>query len=369
MSNYVTAIGLDVHARSISACAFDPMTGEVVRARFGYDPASVAEWALGFESPKAVYESGPRLPPLPRPARPRPRLRGGRRLQDAAPGRRPGRNDRRDADARQAPRLPQRRRGAGARRAHRGGPRPLPRARGRARRPAARQAAHVQVPARARPGVRRDDAGRATQVEPDRGVLGRWARSIEFGEADDAAACERYMDAVERCAEAKRELERKVEESAARPEWASVVDALCLVKGIDVASAFLLAAEAGDFSRFPTAPSFASWCWRSRSARAARPSRAAGSPARAAPTRGARSSRRRGTSRCRRGIPRSRGRATGSRRPCRGTPRSATAACRTGGRHVPGGQEAVRGELRDGPRDGLLGLGDSAHGPVAPAAP
>ena len=59
MSNYVTAIGLDVHARSISACAFDPMTGEVTRARFGYDPASVAEWALGFESPKAMYESGP----------------------------------------------------------------------------------------------------------------------------------------------------------------------------------------------------------------------------------------------------------------------------------------------------------------------
>ena len=59
MSNYVTAIGLDVHARSISACAFDPMTGEVARARFGYDPASVAEWVLGFESPKAVYESGP----------------------------------------------------------------------------------------------------------------------------------------------------------------------------------------------------------------------------------------------------------------------------------------------------------------------
>ena len=58
MFDYVTAIGLDVHARSISACAFDPMTGEVSRARFGYDPASVAEWALGFESPKAVYESG-----------------------------------------------------------------------------------------------------------------------------------------------------------------------------------------------------------------------------------------------------------------------------------------------------------------------
>ena len=79
----------------------------------------------------------------------------------------------------------------------------------------------------------------------------RWARSIEFGEADDAAAHGRYMDAVERCAEAERELERKVEEAASRPEWEPVVDALCLVKGIDVASAFLLAAEAGDFSRFP----------------------------------------------------------------------------------------------------------------------
>ena len=49
MSNYVTAIGLDVHARSIKACALNPMTGEVERASFGYDPASVAEWALSFE--------------------------------------------------------------------------------------------------------------------------------------------------------------------------------------------------------------------------------------------------------------------------------------------------------------------------------
>ena len=48
MSNYVTAIGLDVHARSIKACALNPMTGEVERASFGYDPASVAEWALGL---------------------------------------------------------------------------------------------------------------------------------------------------------------------------------------------------------------------------------------------------------------------------------------------------------------------------------
>ena len=58
MSNYVTAIGLDVHARSIKACTLNPMTGEIELTSFGYDPASVAEWALSFESSKAVYKSG-----------------------------------------------------------------------------------------------------------------------------------------------------------------------------------------------------------------------------------------------------------------------------------------------------------------------
>ena len=45
---YATAIGLDVHARSIKAFALNPMTGEFERASFGYDPASVAEWALDW---------------------------------------------------------------------------------------------------------------------------------------------------------------------------------------------------------------------------------------------------------------------------------------------------------------------------------
>ena len=56
---YITSIGLDVHARSVSACAFDPFTGEVAQRRVGTDAGEIAEWILGFESPKAVYESGP----------------------------------------------------------------------------------------------------------------------------------------------------------------------------------------------------------------------------------------------------------------------------------------------------------------------
>lgn len=56
---YITSIGLDAHARSVSACAFDPFTGEAAQRRFGTDAGEIAEWILGFESPKAVYESGP----------------------------------------------------------------------------------------------------------------------------------------------------------------------------------------------------------------------------------------------------------------------------------------------------------------------
>ncbi len=56
---HVTSIGLDVHARSVAAAAFNPFTGEVVHRDFGTDAAEIAEWALGFEEPRACYESGP----------------------------------------------------------------------------------------------------------------------------------------------------------------------------------------------------------------------------------------------------------------------------------------------------------------------
>lgn len=88
----------------------------------------------------------------------------------------------------------------------------------------------------------------------------RWADAIEFVEPDDAAAYEHYRDCVRRCEEARDALARRVAESAGRPEWKPAVDALRCVKGVDVATAFLLACEMGDPARFPSAPSFASWC-------------------------------------------------------------------------------------------------------------
>ena len=55
-----TFIGIDVHARSAAACAINGLTGEIERASFGagYTAAEIAEWALGFDSPAAVYEAG-----------------------------------------------------------------------------------------------------------------------------------------------------------------------------------------------------------------------------------------------------------------------------------------------------------------------
>lgn len=54
------SIGLDVHARSISAAAFAFGTGGAVQRTFGYGPDAVAAWAATLPQPAGcLYESGP----------------------------------------------------------------------------------------------------------------------------------------------------------------------------------------------------------------------------------------------------------------------------------------------------------------------
>ena len=60
LSSQRMSVGLDVHARSVVSAAIDERTGEVVRRRFGYDPAVVVEWVRSLPQPAAVtYEAGP----------------------------------------------------------------------------------------------------------------------------------------------------------------------------------------------------------------------------------------------------------------------------------------------------------------------
>ena len=55
-----TSVGLDVHARSVVACGIDDDTGEVFRARLAPDPEVIFGWLRGLPGPVAVvYEAGP----------------------------------------------------------------------------------------------------------------------------------------------------------------------------------------------------------------------------------------------------------------------------------------------------------------------
>lgn len=55
-----TFVGLDVHARSVVACAVDAVTGEVSRARLTPQFEELWRWLQGFAGPVAVaYEAGP----------------------------------------------------------------------------------------------------------------------------------------------------------------------------------------------------------------------------------------------------------------------------------------------------------------------
>ncbi|SNR76746.1 IS110 family transposase, partial [Blastococcus mobilis] len=55
-----TSVGLDVHARSVSATAIDGVTGELIKQRLVPDQEVVLDWVRGLPGPTAVaYEAGP----------------------------------------------------------------------------------------------------------------------------------------------------------------------------------------------------------------------------------------------------------------------------------------------------------------------
>lgn len=55
-----TSVGLDVHARSVVAAAIDNSTGELVRARLVPSSEEIVRWVLALPGPVAVaYEAGP----------------------------------------------------------------------------------------------------------------------------------------------------------------------------------------------------------------------------------------------------------------------------------------------------------------------
>lgn len=258
---YVTSIGLDVHARTISAAAFNLYTGEIVQKEFGAEAAPIAQWAKTFESPRCVYESGPTGWHL---ARELKALGVDCCVAAVSKMQKPAADKRRKNDRRDAAFL--------------------------ARMLATHNIVEVFVPSEEVEAARdlsralddaREDLQRARQrlskfllrrgyVFDETDALGRrrgtwtrahwaWIDSLSFvGAAQTTFG--RYVERARGATDDKAILEKEVRKLAATERWRDVVRALCTIKGIDEVSAFCLAAEAGCFSRFPTASEYASWC-------------------------------------------------------------------------------------------------------------
>ena len=262
MLNTTTFVGLDVHARSIKAVALDVMTGETKSATFAYDAAAVAEWVRSLDpAAKCVYESGVTGFDLQK------KLAAlgvdcvigavSKMIKPSADRKR--KNDRNDAGF-------------------------------LARMLSVGNVVEVWVPddgcEAARDLVRalddaRDDLRRCKQrlskfllrhglVFSETAPSGRrkgnwtaahwaWIRSISFPEKADDDVLAYYVDAVRQAAEEKKRLEGLVEAEASKPRWKKRVDSLRCLKGVDTMTAADLVFEAGEFSRFKSARSFAAW--------------------------------------------------------------------------------------------------------------
>ena len=262
MNNATTFVGLDVHARSIKACAFVPATGEVDRKSFGYEPGEVASWMQSLAQPaKCVYESGVTGFHLCRELR---AMGVDCVIGAVSKMHRPAADRGRKTDRRDAHFL--------------------------AVQLALGVVTEVHVPDPECEGARdltraladaRDDAVRAKQrlskfllrhgyVYDERNAAGqrkgRWTRDfwawvgrIDLGDPSAMATLDHYCERVRRADEEKAALEAKVKSLAKAPRWKPTCDALRCLKGIDAVTAVSIACEADGFSRFDKASGFAAW--------------------------------------------------------------------------------------------------------------
>lgn len=253
--HYSTSIGLDVHARSISASAFVWETGEVVSREFAYAPEEVAEWARSLPQPAGcLYESGPtgfdlkhRLDALGVPCH------VGAVTKMVRPSGDRVKTDRRDA------RFLSRLLAVGefvecwVPPAALEAARDLPRAREDARQDLMR-ARHQLSKLLLRHGLVWP-RGRAAWTKGHR----RWLRSIELPDPTAQLVLDDCVARVRGCEERRDRLDAAIARRAGEPDLAPTVRRLEFLRGVSLVTAFGLASEVGDFSRIPTARSFMSF--------------------------------------------------------------------------------------------------------------
>ena len=280
MSNATTFVGLDVHARSVKACAFVPETGETIRKSFGYEPGEIASWVSSLPQPaRCVYESGVTGFHLCRELN---AMGAACVIGAVSKMHKPAADRGRKTDRRDAQFL--------------------------AVQLALGVVTEVHVPDAECEGARdlaraladaRDDAVRAKQrlskfllrhglVYDERNAAGQrrnrwtgdfwaWVGRNDLGDAAAMATLDHYCERVREADAAKAALEAKVKSLAQQPRWKPTCDALKCLKGIDAVTAASIACEADGFARFATASGFAAWVgWCPPSTPAASPDSAAG---------------------------------------------------------------------------------------------
>lgn len=261
---YRTAVGLDVHARSIKASALDAETGEIKTMSFGYDPDSLAKWIRSFPSPvNCVYESGVTGNHLYRVLNDE----LGISCQIGAVSKmfRPPAEQGRKTDKRDSAFL--------------------------ARMLLAHNIVSVYVPdeycealrdlSRARDDCRiarntciqqlsqflirhgyiyneRTPKGRLKRAWGS-GAYEKWLNSIIFTQEADQEVFIYYRNAASESDVKLKELDARIVYYSNHSRYKPVIDALCTLKGVSLLSAFALATEIDDFARFKNGVHLSSW--------------------------------------------------------------------------------------------------------------
>ncbi|UNK45758.1 IS110 family transposase [Arthrobacter sulfonylureivorans] len=240
-----TFIGLDVHAVDVVGCALNPETGELVRKTLPPDPAVVLQWVRRFKPPvKAVYESGPTGYVL------------ARFLQEAGIDcvvaasskllRAPGdhvKTDRRDArvlaemlavGSVTEVRIPD---------AETEALRDLSRLRAAAAKDLAHARQHVNA-FLLRHGIRYPKDTKWTLEHH------AWLHRQRFTDPVDQFTYDADLEQAELLAVHLKRIDKQLMATASRCRYAPVINALMCLRGIQVTTAFGLAVEIGDWTRF-----------------------------------------------------------------------------------------------------------------------
>ena len=86
-----------------------------------------------------------------------------------------------------------------------------------------------------------------------------WLNSLRLDDPTSELVLNELVAAVDRRMVEDSRIRSLVEKEAEKPRWKPYVDALCRLSGIDVCTAFLVAAEFGSFERFPSGMRVPCW--------------------------------------------------------------------------------------------------------------